>query len=274
MDIAEQQNHARQSSFYWPMQLLSAPRRKALAAIYIFCKEVDSIADGDLPPERKRELLIAKRQALHSKQGLTPELADAMQRYDLPAALLDDIIEGMLMDVDHQPLQTEEELERYCYHVAGAVGLVMIRILGLNSNQSATLAKEFGQCLQRINILRDIAEDAAHGRRYLPANRLAAFNLSAEITRLKENPAQARDLCRAITQEVIARLNACNASMLHEERWKLLPAFCMVSMYLSWLRHMIRDGFAYQKTYRLSPLTKCGAMLRGFIWSARARISG
>lgn len=168
------------SSFYWAMRLLPAHKREALFAIYAFCREVDDIADGDQTREEKIVALDRWRRKIEDlyagKPGdeITRALLPAVDTFKLRKKDFIAVIEGMEMDargpIVAPPL---EELDLYCDRVASAVGRLCIHAFGEPTPMGERVANRLGRALQLTNILRDVEEDAAIGRLYLPAEYLA-----------------------------------------------------------------------------------------------------
>jgi phytoene synthase len=183
------------ANFYYGIRLLSSERRRAMCAVYAFARRVDDIGDGGLPVQRKLEELLAQDRALAvlADRGPAPvedpvllALADADRRFPLPPDALGEIVEGVRMDVEGRSYESFEELVPYCRRVAGAVGRVCLAIFGLRRSHSDelqrayALADDLGVALQLTNILRDVREDAANGRIYLPREELRRFGLPDE----------------------------------------------------------------------------------------------
>ena len=166
------------SSFYWPMLLLPRQKRQAMFAIYGFCRVIDDIADEPGDPDEKRRALQSWRneiRALYSGYAGTGALGRALHAaiysYDLPRSEFDALIDGMAMDIpaNGRPggaaLAPEREtLRLYCRRVAGAVGLLAIRVFDRADPDTESFALALGEALQLTNILRDLEEDADIGR--------------------------------------------------------------------------------------------------------------
>lgn len=196
----EQITRRQAANFYYGIRLLSAERRRAMCAVYAFARRIDDIGDGELPEEEKRARLVEEQQALAllaapdaAADGADPvmlALADAAARFPLPLSALSELIEGVRMDLDGVSYETFEELVLYCRRVAGTIGRLCLAIFGLRDGASAptpaanALADDLGVALQLTNILRDVREDAANGRVYLPGEDLARFGLAREAPAL------------------------------------------------------------------------------------------
>lgn len=198
---------ANAKNFYYAFLVLPKRKRQALCAVYAFMRRCDDIADDPtLSFDDRRQKLDTWLDALHRVQQGQPSddpillaLNDAQHRYTIPAGLLDDLAMGTAMDVVDlaavssgvsTPLNTQtpqltvqyktfDDLKLYCYRVASVVGLVCIHIFGYRDPAAEALAEQCGLAFQLTNIIRDVKEDAAMGRVYLPEEDLARFDLTA-----------------------------------------------------------------------------------------------
>ena len=176
----ERLTRARARNFAFGIMVLPRPKRRAIAAIYAFAREVDDIADGDSSDDDKR----ARLEELHRRLDMPPDgeamwvaLADARGRFPIPDQALHDLVDGGLADLDRQRYETFDELRDYCAHVAGAVGVACIGVYGADQPQRA---EALGIALQLINVMRDVREDWQLGRVYLPQDELASFGVAEE----------------------------------------------------------------------------------------------
>jgi phytoene synthase len=168
------------SSFYAGMKLLPPERRKPLFAIYALARHIDDIADGALSPDEKlAELESARRLALDPASSDDPvfvALADAASRFPIPLGAFGDLVDGAESDVRGKRYRTFPELEVYCRQVAGSIGRLSLGVFECSDRDRGTgLADDLGVALQVGNILRDVGEDVAAGRVYLPAEDLERF---------------------------------------------------------------------------------------------------
>jgi 15-cis-phytoene synthase len=174
------------ANFYYGIRLLPHEQRRATCAVYAFARRVDDIGDGDFHEREKLELLDVAEQALLalSTDGADPvivALADARARFSLPIDALEDLIEGVRMDVLGTTYETFEDLLGYCRKVAGSIGRLCLAIFGGDDGGRArALADDLGVAMQLTNILRDLREDAGNGRVYLPREDLARYQLSTD----------------------------------------------------------------------------------------------
>jgi phytoene synthase len=179
------------ANFYWGIRLLAPERRRAMSAVYAFARRVDDIGDGTLAvadklrllDEASRELAAAESGGVSSADPVMVALGDTHARFALPQGALEELIEGVRMDVRGESYESFEELVLYCRRVAGAIGRVCLAIFALREGVDAhvsgaeALADDLGVALQLTNILRDVREDAVNGRAYLPAEDLRRFGL-------------------------------------------------------------------------------------------------
>ncbi|RDG34650.1 squalene synthase HpnD [Streptomyces corynorhini] len=180
-------------NFAYGIRLLPTDKRQALSAMYALARRVDDIGDGTLEPAVKQARLDDTRALLERVRGgnvdeydtdpVAVALADAAQRFPIPLGGLDELIDGVLMDVRGDTYETWDDLKVYCRCVAGAIGRVSLGVFGTvpgapGAERAAEYADTLGLALQLTNILRDVREDAGNGRTYLPADDLAKFGCS------------------------------------------------------------------------------------------------
>jgi 15-cis-phytoene synthase len=204
------------ANFYYGIRLLPRPKRQAMSAVYAFARRVDDIGDGNLDTETALAALAAERDRLKALADLAgdgwndirlPEagepdpvilaLAHARRHYDLPLEALELLIDGVELDVRGTRYETFEDLVAYCRAVAGSIGRLCLAIFTEgHTNGGSRLADDLGVAMQLTNILRDIREDQARGRVYLPAEDLRRFQcsdpgtLSPEMIRFEAERAQ------------------------------------------------------------------------------------
>jgi squalene synthase HpnC len=183
------------SNFYYAFFLLPRGRRDGLAALYAFMRLVDDVADENNDITAKQRGLAKWRTALDNAvnassrvdisvplgaAAILPALVDTMRRYSMPARYLHDLISGAEMDLTVNSYATFDRLREYCYRVAGTVGLTCTHVFGFRDQRALDLAEKLGLAFQLTNIIRDIHDDYAMGRVYLPAEDLAQYNVNPE----------------------------------------------------------------------------------------------
>ncbi|MEX2187256.1 MAG: phytoene/squalene synthase family protein [Pirellulales bacterium] len=177
------------SNFYLAFWLLPRDRRRATCALYAFLRRSDDIGDddiGDASVALRRERLSAWRASLDRALAgefddpLLPALADTVNRYAIPRECLFDALDGVAMDLVARRYETADDLREYCYRVASVVGLACIHIWGFRGKEAFEPARHCGLAFQWTNILRDLGEDAARGRVYLPLDSLRRHDYRPE----------------------------------------------------------------------------------------------
>jgi phytoene synthase len=174
------------SSFYYSFLLLPKRKRMAMCALYAFLRRTDDLADGPAELNVRRATLAAWRRSFEAALAgryddpLLPALADVVTSHDIPAECLTAAIDGAEMDLAGARYDTFEQLETYCQLVASMVGLACLRIWGCHAPQAEHPARRCGVAFQLTNILRDLGEDAARGRVYLPRADLKHFGYTAD----------------------------------------------------------------------------------------------
>lgn len=178
-------------NFYWSFRLLDADRRRAMCALYAFMRHTDDIADepGESAELRARRLdqwrldlddcLAGRQSGLNADWPGMAAMAETVEKYQIPAKYLHAVIDGMKWDLGPVRIQTEAEFEEYCWHVASVVGLCCLHIWGFDaqSGRAGELASRLGIAFQRTNILRDVGEDYARDRVYLPATLMLKYGV-------------------------------------------------------------------------------------------------
>jgi phytoene synthase len=176
-------------NFHHAFRILPPPQRRATCALYAFLRIADDLSDGDGPVEQRREALARWREDLAAALNgdychpVHPALHDAVVRHNVPPRHLGDALSGVEMDLDVSGYETFEDLYRYCYHVASAVGMACLPVWG-HSGAGHDAAEAAGVALQLTNVLRDVGEDAARGRVYLPRQDVERFGYDQDRLKL------------------------------------------------------------------------------------------
>ena len=259
------------SSFYACFRFLPPARRKAITALYAFCREVDDIVDDRaLPPESARYKLAGWRREItdlyagHPDHPITRALLPHLASCSLEQAHFMAIIDGMEMDLDRHRYSTFDELARYCWHVAGAVGILAAKIFGASRPETLLYAEKLGLAFQLTNIIRDVGEDLAIGRIYLPADEMARFGVTETDLARQDGGAAFTGLMRFQADRALALYDKAFSLLPEEDRPAQKPGIMMASIYRELLLEIVRCGFPVL-TRRVS-LTK-GKKL-GLAWKA------
>ena len=231
--------------------LLPRAKRDAMCALYAFCREVDDVTDEDaLPVEQRRAELAAWREDLRlacedrSPQfAVNRELQPMIARYRLSFSLFDELIKGCEMDLDTLRYETWEQLELYCHRVASVVGQLSIEIFGYTNPRCREYARALGQALQLTNILRDVRNDAARGRIYLPRSELRQYGVSEEeILEGRYSDRYAR-LAGAVAARAREHYQCARTALPTEDRRAMVAAELMGTVYWRLLDKLERRAF-------------------------------
>jgi presqualene diphosphate synthase len=238
------------TSFYWAMRLLPEARREAMFAVYAYCREVDDIADSDDPPATKRVQLADWRREVdaiyagRTTRPLSRVLAEVARAYALRREDFLAIIDGMEMDAAKDIRAPDlAELDLYCDRVASAVGRLSVRIFGSDLPAADRVAGALGRALQLTNILRDLDEDGARGRLYLPREYLQQQGIAATepgAVLAHPNLAGACELLADLAEQHFAD---AAAAMRHCPRRAMRPAAAMGAVYRAILVRLRRRGW-------------------------------
>jgi phytoene synthase len=233
------------------MKVLPPARRDAMYALYAFCRVVDDIADEPAPFAQKEAELDAWRARIaalyrgEADDALTRALLSATRAYDLRAEDYLAIIDGMAMDAGAPIVApTLATLDLYCDRVASAVGRHSVRIFGDASPAAQDVAYALGRALQLTNILRDVGEDAARGRLYLPFERLAEAGVPADPAAALNSPHLPR-VCERVAKLADQNFNEAYASMAMCSRRAMRPARLMAASYRPLLGILRAHNFDY-----------------------------
>jgi phytoene synthase len=278
-------------NFYYAFVALPAPRRNAICAIYAFMRQADDLADDESlsREERRRRLdawLADWRSVCHGGDSSNPvflAVRDATERFEIPLNLLDELVAGVTMDLGQDAsgavdtYATFADLYRYCYLVASVVGLVCIRIFGYTDPRAEKLAEETGIAFQLTNILRDVTEDAARNRVYLPLEDLAAHGvpLDSLLHRAASAPPTTNE--RALVASFARR-----ADDYYQSAQKLLPLihresrpalWVLVSIYHALLKRIEQADYdVFTRRASVPTAQKLGILSVGLVRMGLARL--
>jgi len=259
----QQKAAASGSSFYYAFLFLPPERRRAITALYAFCREVDDVADEIQDAQLAATKLAWWRQEIgllydgKAQHPVSRALAPALAPFGITAARLSEIIDGVEMDLTQTRYLDFAALERYCHRVAGVVGILAAGIFGYRDAATLEYARALGIAFQLTNIIRDVGEDARRNRIYLPVEDLQRFGVSAA------------DLLQARHSDAFAALMAFQAARAREwyaramallprdDRRAQRPGLIMAAIYQRLLAEIERDGFqVLRQRTSLTPLRK------------------
>ncbi|WP_366657968.1 presqualene diphosphate synthase HpnD [Fodinicurvata sp. EGI_FJ10296] len=259
------------SSFQTGMRLLPPRRRLAMYAVYAFCRLVDDIADGGEARDRKAERLSDWSQeidAVYSGKPTHPVgevLCWAAGRYDLPKAEFEAVIAGMMHDIEGETVLADRAaLTLYARQVAGAVGILSVRIFGVPHPESELFATELGEALQLANILRDVDEDAAVGRVYVPQSCLRRHGVPAAAPAVVVAHDGFVVACGELATEAASKFAEARAIAGRIRSPRLAPAMVMMAVYADLLRSLNARGWtAPRQPVVRSSTRKAAVAIRG-----------
>ena len=259
------------SSFYSAMRILPKQQRAAMFALYAFCRAVDDVADEPgpaTPAERLAELDGWRDDLVALFAGRPPQrlsdLAQPVRDYNLQRKDFDAIIDGMAMDAAEDIRAPDwKTLDLYCDRVASAVGRISVRIFGLPEQAGEALAYHLGRALQLTNVLRDIDEDAAIGRLYLPREALQAAGVETDDPLEAAADPKLAQACVEVANRARTHFDKARAIMDGAPRGAVRTPRLMVAVYGSILDSMLAEGFAMpRKRAKASRPRVLAALLR------------
>jgi phytoene synthase len=237
------------SSFAAAFWMLSPPRRRALHAIYAFCRLADDIADDpDVRGDRaallhrwRAELRAAYRGEATHPVGIA--LADTVARFSLPEAVFLDLLRGVEWDLAGKEIDTFEDLQQYCYCVASTVGILVVRVLEARDPGVLDYAEKMGIAVQLTNVLRDVGHDAKSGRIYLAREDLERMNVPPEALGAGKMTEDLRLLLALYAERARIFYDQAARALPREERRRLRAAEAMGRIYRSLLEELQAKGF-------------------------------
>lgn len=251
------------SSFYYSFLFLPPERRRAITALYAFCREVDDTVDDATDEAVARTKLMWWRKEVAAMLGGHPThpvmlaLQPHMAAYQLQGAHLQAIIDGMEMDLNQTRYLDYPGLKKYCWHVAGVVGIMSASIFGTTSPATLQYAEALGLAFQLTNIIRDVGEDGRKGRIYLPVSELQQFNVTAADilhARHSENFERLMQFQVARAQEMY---DNAFALLPKQDRRAQRPGLMMAAIYRTLLTEIERDGYhVLNQRIALTPIRK------------------
>jgi phytoene synthase len=253
------------SSFYYSFLFLPPERRRAITALYAFCREVDDTVDEASDGSLARIKLAWWRSEVSNMylEGGAPThpvmlaLRPHLAVYDLKQEHLLAIIDGMEMDLDQSRYLDYPGLRKYCWHVAGVVGILSASIFGTTDPRTLDYAEKLGLAFQLTNIIRDVGEDARKGRIYLPMNELQQHGVTAADLLNARHSEKFEALMKFQTDRARACYDEAMALLPRQDRRAQRPGLMMAAIYRTLLDEIERDGFhVLSQRISLTPLRK------------------
>lgn len=251
------------SSFYYSFLFLPPEKRRAITALYAFCREVDDVVDECHDPGVARVKLAWWREEIERMFAGEPQhpvgqaLAPAVREFSLAQEYFQEIIDGMEMDLEPVRYASFKDLALYCYRVASAVGLLSAEIFGYQDRHTLKYAHDLGIAFQLTNILRDVGEDARRGRIYLPEDEMAAHGVTVDDLRKGELTAPLRALLAFQAQRARQYYQKAFAKLPEQDRFAQRSGLIMAAVYLTLLDRIESEGYpVLTRRVRLSPWRK------------------
>jgi len=251
------------SSFYYSFLFLPQERRRAITALYAFCREVDDTVDECTDQSIARIKLAWWRNEISTMYAgkpthpVTLALHPHLTVYDLQEKHMQAIIDGMEMDLDQTRYLDYPAMQRYCWHVASVVGILSASIFGVTNPQTRAYAEKLGLAFQLTNIIRDVGEDARKGRIYLPVNELQQFNVTAADLLNARHSDKFENLMRFQVERAKKVYDEAFALLPKEDRRAQRPGLMMAAIYRTVLDEIERDNFhVLNQRISLTPIRK------------------
>ena len=253
------------SSFYYAFLFLPPERRKAITALYAFCREVDDVVDETLESSVARMKLVWWRDQVnalyHSPKDVThpvmKALAPHIPVYDLKITELLAVIDGMEMDLEEVRYETWEDLKRYCWHVASVVGILSAKIFGQTTPATSDYATKLGLAFQLTNIIRDVGDDARRGRIYLPLEDLERFQVRPNEILDAQHSDRFEALMQFQTQRAYQLYKEAAEALPEADRRSQRPGLLMAAIYFALLEEIAADRWeVLDKRTSLTPIRK------------------
>jgi phytoene synthase len=263
MNEAKEITKKSQSNLAFAFFSLPKVTRRDITTFYAFCRHVDDAADDpDVPLTERRRWLQGWRRWLvepePNEPGFASELRALIGKYRIDRRLFEEILMGVEMDLEPVRFEDFAALHRYCYRVAGAVGLVSIEIFGYRNPQSKEYAHKLGVALQLTNIIRDVDKDLQNGGRiYLPLSELRMFGYPEEALRQRTYNSAFVRLMQFQAERAHSFFREARRLLPSEDQRSMVAAEGMRAIYYALLRRIEKDRFQlFRKTYRLNHLEK------------------
>ena len=251
------------SSFYYSFLFLPPEKRRAITALYAFCREVDDVVDEvyDIGVARTKlawwRTEVANLFAGHPRHPVTQALAPFTASHGIDAARMNEIIDGMEMDLVYHRYPDFESLKLYCHRAAGVVGQLSASIFGYTAPATLEYAENLGIAFQLTNIIRDVGEDARRDRVYLPQDELGRSGLTADDILARRGGAAFVSLMRFQTERAQSYYDLAFSKLAPADRRNQRAGLIMAAIYRTLLDEIARDDFqVLEQRVTLTPLRK------------------
>jgi phytoene synthase len=251
------------SSFYYSFLFLPPARRRAITALYAYCREVDDVVDECTDASVARTKLawwrdeVGKLYAGSPQHPVTRALVPAITSYGVQQQHLLELIDGMAMDLDYNRYPDFETLKLYCHRVAGVVGLMSASIFGYTDKQTLEYAAELGLAFQLTNIIRDVGEDARRNRIYLPLDELEKFGVVEDDIQAARETENFRKLMTYQIERALSHYNSAFAKLPAVDRKPQIPGIIMSGIYRTLLEEIRDEGcHVLKQRTSLTPIRK------------------
>jgi 15-cis-phytoene synthase len=262
-EYCQQKAAASGSSFYYSFLFLPPLRRRAIIALYAFCREVDDVVDEVSDPDVASAKLAWWRREIalvftgRPSHPVALSLQAIVREFELPEAHFQEVIDGMAMDLAQHHYLDFAGLELYCHRVAGVVGLMSAEIFGYVDPATKGYARDLGVAFQLTNIIRDVGEDARRGRIYLPQDELQRFGVPPSALLRSVYSAEFRHLMRFQTERARAWYERAFAQLPAQDRKAQRTGLIMAAIYRTLLDEIANDGYkVLDRRTSLTPLRK------------------
>jgi phytoene synthase len=262
-EYTQQKAAASGSSFYYSFVFLPAEKRRAITALYAFCREVDDVVDevADIGVARTKlawwRTEVANLFAGHPQHPVTKALAPFTATHGVDAARLNEIIDGMEMDLVYHRYPDFDSLRLYCHRAAGVVGQLSASIFGYANPSTLEYAEALGIAFQLTNIIRDVGEDARRDRVYIPQDELVRFGLTADDILARRDGADFLNLMEFQARRAQSHYDLAFSKLAPEDRANQRAGLIMAAIYRTLLGEIERDGFqVLDRRVTLTPVRK------------------
>ena len=236
------------SSFYYSFLSLPDEKRDAIIAVYAFCREVDDIVDSRADPQIKNTKIQWWQEEIYNlykgapQHPITQALKPIVDRFNLPQEYFQEVLDGMLMDLQQTRYANFKELGLYCYRVAGVVGLMSAEIFGYQDRETLKYANDLGMAFQLTNIIRDVYDDISKDRIYIPMDELKEFGVSEDDLRNQNHSEAFQKLMAAQVKRAESYYKKAFDHLPESDRFSQRTGIIMAEIYHALLDEIVNDG--------------------------------